>query len=161
MFDPQWQRRNGLGKWIVSLDLDLVITGRLDETLAPPPEQDFKILTGVNSTNPNPLNGSMMMLRAGTHEGVWSYFNLDTVKQIRYHEFPDDQGWIWAQLPNATGWRGGKEGVYAFHKPGWPGYPGESTYTLPTDAKIIAFVGKRKPGAYIQLPWVKKFWLKA
>jgi len=159
MFDPDWQRDNKLSGWIVSLDLDLVIVRSLDEVLAPS-DQDFKILTGVNSTNPNPLNGSMMALRAGTHEGVWRYFSPYAANQIKYHEFPDDQGWIWSQMPNASGWQGGKEGVYAFHKPGWPGFPQESTYVMPTDARVIAFVGRRKPGMYLQLPWVKKYWLE-
>lgn len=152
MFDPAWQRTYKFNDWIVSLDLDLVITGSLDEILKP--KKDFMILKGVNAVNPNPLNGSMMMLRAGAHPEVWQDFSLEKAGKIAFHEFPDDQGWIWHKLPDADGWRGGTCGVYAFQKPGWPG-----GNDLPPDAKIVAFVGKRKPERYTGLPWIKKHWL--
>lgn len=154
MFDPDWQKENGFTDWIASLDLDLVITGPLDEVLKP--KNDFMILTGVNAINPNPLNGSMMMLKAGAHPEVWRDFSLQAAGEIKFHEFPDDQGWIWHKLPNASGWKPGAQGVYAFQKPGWP-----VGYALPEDANVVAFIGKRKPENYVSLPWVKKYWAKA
>lgn len=158
LFDPEWQKRHGLTDWIVQMDLDLVITGRLDDVFFP--KWNFMILQGVNAVNPNPFNCSLLMLKAGSHPEVWNNFSMEAVQKINYHEFPDDQGWIWSQVPDAHGWKAGSEsGVFGFQKPGWP--LGTLGYSLPRDALIVAFIGKRKPGMYITLPWVKKFWLNA
>jgi len=157
MFDPDWQRENGFIDWIVSLDLDLVITGSLDGVFLP--RADFMILKGVNAVNPNPFNASVMMLRAGTNSEVWSEFSRDAASKIEQHEFPDDQGWIWHMLPDASGWQAGKEGIYGFQKPGWPNE--KVGFALPDDARIVSFIGKRKPQMYTQLAWVKKHWVEA
>lgn len=157
MFDPEWQKENGFTGHIVSLDLDVVITGTLD-SLFKEGQPDFMMLKGVNSVNPNPFNGSIMMLKAGTHANIWSEFSLENAAKIKFHEFPDDQGWIWHMAPDAEGWKGGTRGVYAFQKPGWPGYP-TNTMELPSDAKIVVFTGKRKPVNYTGLSWVNRHWL--
>lgn len=152
MFDPNWQAAFNMKGWILSLDLDLVITGGLDDLLMT--TSRFKILQHVNAVNPNPFNASVMLLRTGYHAEVWRDFSLEKANAAPFHEFPDDQGWIWFKLPKADGWRAGREsGIYGFQKPGWP--PGMS---LPQDARIVSFIGKRKPGMYKQLLWVKKYW---
>lgn len=153
MFDPEWQKQNGFEGWLASLDLDLVITGPLDDVFKP--RADFMILQGVNAVNPNPFNASLMLLRTGTHAQVWNDFSLEAAQTIRHHEFPDDQGWIWHKLPNAQGWQvGHASGIYGFQKPGWPG-----GFQLPVGARIVSFIGKRKPQMYIGLPWVKANWV--
>jgi hypothetical protein len=154
MFDPAWQRANGFDDRIVSLDLDVVPVARMDRLFEA--NKDFLILRGVNAVNPNPFNCSVMMLRAGAHPEVWSDFSLDKAKQIPFHEFPDDQGWIWHKLPNADTWRaGGESGIYGFQKPGWPTAIGRG---LPSDARIVAFIGWRKPEMFSDFPWVVKHW---
>jgi alpha-N-acetylglucosamine transferase len=52
MFDPQWQRDRGMveGDRIVSIDLDVVITGPLDPLFYRP--EKFVILHGANASNP-------------------------------------------------------------------------------------------------------------
>ncbi len=152
MFDPDWQRRHGLEGRIVSIDLDCVITGPLDELFDRP--ESFVILRGGNASNPCPFNGSMFMLRAGEHADVWRDFSLKNASQIPFHEFPDDQGWLAHRLPQAAGWAVGPEsGVYCFQKPGWP--VGEG---LPNDAKLVAFPGWRDPSRFTHLDWVKTNW---
>lgn len=154
MFDPKWQQENNFKNTILSLDLDLVITGGpLDPLFELEPESNFRILGGVNAYNPNPFNGSLMLLRAGVHPEVWQEFSPEKAIRVPYHDFPDDQGWIWHMLPGARTWKAGTGGIYGFKKPGWPG--GEN---LPGDAKIVAFVGRRKPSQFAYLKWVQKNW---
>jgi len=151
-FHPRWQEANGFRGRIISLDLDAVITGPLDPLFDRP--EDFLILQGVNSNNPNPFNGSVTMLRAGKHPEVWDDFSVEKARKTPFYEFPDDQGWIWHKLPNASGWKGGSpSGIYAFQKPGWP-----AGLVFPTDARIVAFIGAKKPSMYRHLGWVQRHW---
>ena len=152
MFDPEWQKIIGVDDRLVCLDLDLVVTGPLDPLFDRP--EPYLILQGANAANPCPFNGSVTMLRAGAHPDVWCDFSLDAADQIPFHEFPDDQGWIWHKLPAAAGWKAGPEsGIYAFGKPGWP--KGEA---LPKGARIVAFPGSRDPAQFKHLGWVKENW---
>lgn len=153
MFDRGWQHNRELDDRLVCLDLDMVVTGPLD-TLFDRPEK-FVILSGANSMNPCPFNGSVMMLRPGCHQEVWSDFSLEAASKIKFYKFPDDQGWIWHKVPGAATWPcGRKSGIYAFMKPGWPMYAG-----LPGGARIVAFPGARRPEEYKHLDWVRKHWV--
>lgn len=155
MFDPRWQfiREIYPGDRIVCMDLDSIPTGPLDPLFTRP--ETFMILQGANAANPCPFNGSLMMLRAGSHPEVWSEFSLEALATIAFHEFPDDQGWIWHKLPNASGWKAGAQsGVYAFQKPGWP----NGSDDLPADARLVVFPGWRDPSKFTHLSWVKEHW---
>ena len=152
MFDPTWQAWHGFNDRIVSVDLDLIVTDNIDALFNS--NEPFKILQHVNAVNPNPFNCSLMLLRAGQCSEVWTDFNLEKVKTIPFHEFPDDQGWIWHKLPKAKGWNGGvASGIYAFQKPGWP-----RGNHLPHNAKMVAFIGWRKPVQFKHLDWVNQNW---
>lgn len=153
-FDPEWQKSHNIdpGDKILNLDLDLIITGRLEEVLRRP--ESFVILSGANSSNPCPYNGSVWMLTAGTNAHVWHDFSLAAAKQAPYDSFPDDQAWFAHTMPDAGRWEvGAKSGIFAMHKPGWPG--GDE---LPRGAKIVAFPGKRDPSQFTKLPWVRQHW---
>lgn len=152
LFDIAWQNNLGIrpGDRVVNLDLDLVVTGPLDELFDR--KDDFTILQGINSTNPCPYNGSVWMLLAGATPGVWTEFSLDESEKIPFHAFPDDQGWFHHKMPNAGAW-GPADGVYGFKKKGWP-----SGDELPQGAKIIAFPGWRDPSKYEHLKWIKDNW---
>lgn len=154
MFDPEWQQANGFlpGDRIVCMDLDLIVTGPLDELFDRP--EPFVILQGANAVNPCPFNGSLWMLQAGYRPDVWHEFSVELAGKIPFHEFPDDQAWFADMIPDAAWWQAGREsGVYAFQKPGWP--KGEQ---LPKDARIVAFPGWRDPSNYIRLEWVREHW---
>jgi hypothetical protein len=154
MFDPEWQKRHGFDDVMISLDLDLVITANVDTLFKR--KEKFLILKGVNAVNPNPLNCSLMMLRAGAMADIWQKFSLEAAETMKYHEFPDDQGWIWHRAKVPDGWVGGpSSGVYAFMKPGWPFQIGQS---LPRGAVIVAFVGSKKPSQFSRLDWVARHW---
>lgn len=157
VFDPEWQRDNlpldGVDDRIVTVDLDTVITGHLDPLFDRP--EPFVILTGANSSNPNPFCGALQMLRAGKHAEVWSSFSIEAAQKTKFHLYPDDQGWLWDRLPHAAGWKAGSSGVYAFQKPGWP--PGDGS-GLPVDARLVTFNGWRSPKAFAHLRWIQKHW---
>jgi hypothetical protein len=107
MFDRDWQfaREIAPEERIGCIDLDCVVTGPLDPLFDRP--ESFVILQGANAANPCPVNGSLMMLRGAAHQDVWSDFSLEAARQVPFHEFPDDQGWIAHKLPGCAGWQAG------------------------------------------------------
>lgn len=159
MFDRQWQCDYKIEGRIVLIDLDTVITGELDPLFDRP--EPFVIMQGGNSTNPCLFNGALQMLRTGCHSEIWDSFTVDRASRVPFYEFPDDQGWLWARLPNAAGWKCGPEsGVYVFHKPGWQGWePGSKpSDKLPKGARLVTFSGWRNPARFDHLDWVRDNW---
>jgi hypothetical protein len=152
-FDPEWQARQGIGPGdrLVTLDLDLIVTGALDDLLSRP--EPFGILQGVHSSNPLNFNGSFWWLDAGYRPDVWSDFSLEAAAKERFADFPDDQSWMESRLAAEAGRVGPETGVFGFHKPGWP--KGE---VLPKNASIVAFPGWRDPVGFKHLDWVKEHW---
>jgi hypothetical protein len=153
MFDRGWQIKRKIEDRLVCMDLDVVITGKLDSLFDR--KEPFVILAGANSVNPCPFNGSVMMLRPGYHHEVWASFSIEEANKLPYFEFPDDQGWIAHKIPDAATWKVGASGIYAFKKPGWP-----AGNALPSDARIVAFPGKRSPGQFTNLTWVRENWIE-
>jgi hypothetical protein len=139
---------------VVSLDLDTIITGPLDDLF--PVGKSFMILQGGNVANPNPYCGAVMQVARGAHCSIWSDFSVEAAENIEKWDFADDQGWIWHKLGNnAPGWKtGASSGIYVFQKPGWPRDP----LALPYGAKIVTFGGWRKPEAFKYLPWIQHYW---
>lgn len=152
MFDPNWQEAHGIneGDRIVQIDVDTIITGSLDDLFNR--TEDFVIMQGGNY-QPCPYNGALWMQRAFTNGQIWNDFSLDAARKIKFHEFPDDQGWLWNKLPGAAGWKCGDE-VFVFQKPGWP-----LCNRLPDKAKIVTFAGSRRPDQIANLEWVKQHWI--
>lgn len=153
LFDPEWYEARGLraGDRVLVLDLDLIVTGRLDPLFED--DAPFRILQGVNASNPCPMNGSCWRLDLGYRPDVWTSFSGEAAAAIPYDSFPDDQGWFAHMMPGAAAY-GPQDGVYAFMKKGWP--TGEA---LPANARIVAFPGWRDPSRWEHLPWVKRHWL--
>ncbi len=151
LFDLMLQNAWDMDDRIACLDLDLVVTGGLDELLDRP--DSFTILQGINSTNPCPYNGSVWMLRAGHCPEVWTDFSIAAAAGVPFHEFPDDQGWFHYKMPGAGSF-GPETGVYGFKKKGWP-----SGDDLPPNARIVAFPGWRDPAKFIDLPWIRYHWV--
>lgn len=154
-FDPAWQAGQGIepGDRIVCLDLDLIVTGALDDVFDR--DEPFVILQGVNAVNPCPFNGSVWMLRAGYRPDVWTSFSPEAARAAPWWEraYPDDQCWFHHMMPDAGAF-GPEQGVYAFMKPGWNGH----AESLPANAKIVAFPGHRDPSQFTNVGWVKHHW---
>lgn len=151
MFDPNWQKRHGIDR-LVCLDLDLLVTGKIDPLFAQ--TAPFKILRGGHY-NPCPFNGSVMMIAAGARPEIWSGFTVEKAEAVAFDGGTwrgSDQTWIAHMAPDAAGWTN-LDGIYAFRKPGWP----KADY-LPRDARIVAFPGTRDPSQLLHLDWVKNNW---
>ncbi len=157
LFDPEFQSAMGMAEEdrVVSMDLDSVVTGPLDRLFER--EEPFVILTGANAENPCPFNGSIWMLKAGHRPDVWSDFSLTEANKLSVFDYPDDQAWFAHKMPSAAGWKAGSaSGVYAFHKPGWPGK--KNDHRLPKDARIVVFPGWRDPSKFSDVAWIKQHW---
>lgn len=152
LFDPAYLASHGASKVIV-IDLDTVVTGPLDDVFDRP--EPFVIFQGCNSVNPCPYNGSTWMLEAGYRPDVWSDFSLEAAAKTPFYLFPEDQSWMAHKLPGAAGWTvGPKSGLYGFKKRNWP--HGEK---LPSDARLVTFVGSRDPGKFLHVDWIERHWL--
>lgn len=152
MFDLNWQCLQGIniGDRVVCLDLDLVITGSLDDLFDR--SENFVILQGIHTANPCPYNGSLWMFRGGYRPDVWSDFSLEAAARVPFYQYPEDQAWMAAKIPDAAAF-GPQNGVFGFRKPGWPA--GDK---LPLGAKIVAFPGARDPSQFQSLDWVREHW---
>lgn len=152
LFDSAWQANNGImpGERIVDVDIDSVVTGPLDPLFDRP--EPFTILQGINSTNPNPFNGSLWMVRAGYRPEAWTDFSLEALTKLPHHWRPSEQDWMYHKFPDAAAW-GPKDGVYGFKKKGWYGRRDD----LPKNARLVTFPG-RDPAKYAEVPWVKQNW---
>jgi hypothetical protein len=154
LFDPDFQAMYHIkpGERVVSFDLDIIVTGRLEPLFDR--DESLVILAGANAANPCPFNGSVYMMRAGENTDLWTDLNADILQTIPRYEFPDDQGWIHFKRPDAATWQAGPaSGIYAFRKPGWP--PSDE---LPADARLVCFPGHRDPSQFAHLPWIKQHW---
>jgi hypothetical protein len=148
-FDPAWQAKHGIER-LVWLDLDTVVTGSLDKLFDRP--EPLVVLRGGH-WNPCPMNGSVLMLKAGAHADVWERFNVEEAERISVVNgkwLGSDQTWIAHMAPKAEGWTY-RDGVYSVFKPGWPGH-------LPSDARLVFFTGKKTDPATFGAPWVAKHW---
>ena len=152
-FDPCWQKSMGFkrGERILCLDLDLIVTGRLEPLFDR--EEPFVILQGVHTSNPCRMNGSVWMTTAGYRPDVWTDFSVEAANAVPFYQFAEDQAWFAAKMPDAGAY-GPATGVYAMKKPGWP-----RNDVLPSGARIVAFPGGRDPSDFVHLEWVKRNWV--
>lgn len=149
------------GPRIVSIDLDSVITGRLEPLWDRP--EDFvgwesiikiKHHTGVKRTR---FNGSMYLLRTGTRLKVWEDF--DPVKSPKLtmtkRLFGSDQAWMSLMLPEEAAWTVA-DGVYSYRE-----HVRRNGYKLPDDARIVFFNGHDDPWGTVaqrNCPWINDFY---
>ena len=84
------------GKYVVSIDIDVVVVGPLDFLLERP-EEDFIIARNWTRSGTRG-SGSLYRLRVGSHPEIWNEFIGDTEKAIdRYHgknRLVGEQNWL-------------------------------------------------------------------
>lgn len=142
------------GGRIVSLDLDVVITG----DLSPLWDQKDNFLgwrvPGV--VHPQVFNGSMWMFRAGTQDPLWSKFvwNVSPTEANKAGYFGSDQAWISYKIADKSrGWTR-EQGVLS--------YPREQRrQPLHPWVRVVIFHGKRKPWdlqTQKDSPWIADHW---
>ena len=147
-----------IGEKIVSMDLDVVITGDLTPLFDR--EDDFVIWggqtvqPGVRGLVYNWYNGSLMMLKAGTRTKVWDAFDpkVSPAKANQAGCRGSDQGWISYCLgKNEKVW-GLDDGVLSYRNHILP-----KGGALPSGARIVAFHGQYDPWmpqVQTRTPWV-------
>jgi hypothetical protein len=139
------------GERVVSMDLDTVIVGDLTPLFDRP---ETFVGWGCSDFQTQWLNGSIYMLRTGSHPEVWETFDPDTSpeKAKRAKCFGSDQGWMRYVLGKDVATWGVKDGLYSYRKHICP-----AGNVLPANAKIVAFHGKVDPWHYSaqNVPWIK------
>lgn len=152
--------RTLIGERIVSMDLDVVVTGDLTPLFDH--DEDF-VIWGGQSVQPRGgvpfcwYNGSLMQLKAGTRSQVWEQFD-PRVSPRRAHAANSrgsDQGWISHVLgPHERTW-GAEDGVYSFRNHVHP------MGRLPADARLVVFHGKHDPwmpDVQQRHPWIREWY---
>lgn len=122
------------GERIVNLDLDLVITG----DLRPLFDRPESFVGWQDAYWPTQINGSLWMVAAAAHVGVWERFDPTSSPKVAFDRGykGSDQGYISMRLPGCAKWTFA-DGVYSFKK--------DKCETLPANARIVVFHGDPKP----------------
>lgn len=141
---------------IISLDLDIVLTGNVTHIFdRPDPFVGWKV-PGVHVAEV--YNGSIFLFDVGPYSWIWETFDQNKspqlAKQAGYQG--SDQGWIsYCLKAREPGW-GRHDGVYS--------YPREVRHAigLPQGARLVIFHGQRKPwdARYSRdRAWIQKHYL--
>lgn len=129
LFDPSLD----LGPRIVSLDLDVVLTGDVTPLWDRP--EDIVLLK--DSGKHGGYNGGMVLLTAGARPEVWTRFNAMTSPQqaLLAGRFGSDQGWISHVLGDHEATWSTTDGVYSYRN------EIAKVGALPPDARMVFFHG--------------------
>jgi hypothetical protein len=132
-----------LGKRIFNLDLDVVITGNIDELLLHP----AKNVWWKNPNYPAPKRSyfqtSVQLLTAGTLTELWRDFDpKETPKWVNRRFGGAEQAWVAERLnwEDQAIWTE-EDGIYGSMRLGGKGVGSE----LPENARIVSFPGDRSP----------------
>jgi hypothetical protein len=169
LFAPEM--RDVFGERVVSLDLDMVIVDDLAPLWNRP--DDFVI---YDAKGDHHYNGSMFMLKTGTHSEIWENFHPKNSPELtaQARMKGSDQAWIrYCLAPRAATWTNA-DGAHSYlqivarhpaHRQskrkttrvmGPPRY--ENPGALPRGARVVAFAGQYKPWdsrARSMSPWIR------
>jgi hypothetical protein len=164
------EMRDLVGERIVSLDLDTVIVGPVDDVFNRP--EPFVIWSDPSRLLP--YCGSQWMLTAGYRPEVFDRFNYETWRRLKPERnwHGSDQAWMAYMLPGAATW-GKTDGIYSYRldllregpRATWARFKRRSRIyrkpTLPENARIVHFHGVFDPSQSIiqsAVPWVAEHW---
>lgn len=150
LFAPE--AKGWFGERLVCMDLDTVIVG--DITPLFQADVDFKIW-GCSDYKSQWFNGSLWMLKTGSHPEVWQTFDPRTSPRAARKAgcFGSDQAWMRYVLGNKQPVWDESDGVYSYRK-----HIAINGNVLPANARIVCFHGKIDPWNYAvaQVPWIKE-----
>jgi hypothetical protein len=157
--NPDWCRQN-LGERVLSLDLDVVITGSLDALVSR--AEDIVLWRNPNWPAPQRAfyQSSVQLFSAGARPGLWADFDpAETPKWMNWRFGGREQAWLSERLEwNEAHFTAERDGVYGAGRLGGKGVGSE----LPDNACIVSFPGAREPSqAETQAlhPWIKEhYW---
>lgn len=143
------------GERLVSLDLDMVITGDLRPLFDRP--EDFVVWGQSDFPRRQFCNGSLWMLQTGAHTDVWTDFDPRMSPHVakRAGCKGSDQGWLSYKLGKTAATWGEQDGVYSYRVHCAP-----RKNQLPQNARVVAFHGARKPWhvGINEIDWVREFY---
>ena len=139
--NPDWAREN-LGDRILSLDVDVAITGNLDSILGR--KEDFTIWRNPNFPKPQRAfyQSSVQLFDAGARPELYTDFDPEeTPKWVNWRFGGREQAWISERLDWDEAYFDESDGIYGAGRLG-----GEGVYSeLPDNACIVSFPGARAP----------------
>ena len=148
----------GLNGDVLFLDLDLVITGGLDDFFDYKPEQTFCVIQNWTQTGSGIGNTSVYRFRVGAHS--YLYDTLQSKPDETLAKFPNSQTYISRTIREKTFWPA--EWCESFKHTLMPMWPMNFVRQaeLPAATKVVAFTGKPDPdeardGRW-DAPWYKK-----
>lgn len=153
--NPDWARTN-LGERILSLDLDIVITGSIDHLVSR--QEDFIIWRNPNFPQPGRAfyQSSVQLFSAGARPELWNDFDpKETPKWVNWRFGGKEQAWISERLPWDEAYFDHRDGIYGAGRLGGTGVYSE----LPENACIVSFPGAREPSqpeTQAKHPWIKE-----
>jgi hypothetical protein len=153
--NPDWCRAN-LGERVLSLDVDLVITGNIDHILAR--LENFVIWRNPNFPKPQRAfyQSSVQLFTAGARPELWSDFDPhETPKWVNWRFGGKEQAWISERLEWDEAYFSELDGVYGAGRLGGAGIGSD----LPDNACIVSFPGARAPWqaeTQAKHPWLKE-----
>ncbi|MEL6790409.1 MAG: hypothetical protein AAFO78_07515 [Pseudomonadota bacterium] len=144
---------------LLVLDLDLVITGPMDDFFTYAPGQ-FCVIENWSQPGKAIGNTSVFRMPIGQHTDIFEQFNADP-ETVRRH-FRIEQQYISTRLPDQKFWPA--SWCLSFKHSILPRFPLNwvKTPSLPPDARIIAFTGHPDPDeardGHWPAPWYKKIY---
>ena len=147
-----------IGSRILSLDIDLVITGNFDHIVTRPE----KAVWWRNPNFPKPqrsfYQSSVQLFTPGATQCLWDDFDpLETPKWVNWRFGGREQAWIAERLSWTEPYFSDDDGIYGAGRLGGAGIYSE----LPENACLVSFPGKRAPwqdDIQSKHPWVKEHW---
>ena len=143
-----------LGGRILSLDIDIVVTGSLDKLVSR--TEDFIIWRNPNFPGParSYFQSSVQLFTPGSRPELYTDFDPENIKWINWRFGGAEQAWIAERLSwKETAVFTQADGIYGAGRLG-----GKGVYTeLPDGACIVSFPGARAPwteGIVDKHPWV-------
>lgn len=153
--NPDWARAN-LGERILSLDIDVVVTGSLDALVSR--TEDIVLWRNPNWPAPGRAfyQSSVQLFSAGARPMLWQDFDpVETPKWMNWRFGGREQAWISERLEWNEAHFDASHGVYGAGRLGGKGVGS----VLPDNACIVSFPGAREPSqaeTQAQHPWIKE-----
>jgi len=157
--------RNLIGERFICIDLDVVITGSMDDIVSRP--EDFVINQYYDYGNTNRdqyYNGALIMMDAGARSHVWERFaedidgNVEMIKEKREQRklVGSDQAWISHTLGRGEAmFTDEDDGVMAYRLLQNDGHGKRLT----KNSRMVFFAGVNDPTkSYYTNSWIREYW---
>jgi hypothetical protein len=154
------EKLDDLSGHVLHLDLDLLVTGNIDDFFDFKPAHPFCVAENWTQIGKGIGNMSVFRYEIGRHAHIWKLFIADPMAQMDLHR--NSQTFVCRNMPSIE-----------FFPPNWclsfkhsllPPWPLNLFVapTLPADAKVVAFTGKpdidEACAGHWEAPWWKKIY---